>query len=372
MTRESFHTYMNLDVVNNSSTTPQRLVFNMTRTIPFLSNAEDYFLTVARFNLQTSNSLPVFIPDIQTSQGNPNLTVYTITLTATNQGTTMSRTLPVIYEPSDTSQPIPSPPTTSVDKSTSYYWVYNVNDWVSMLNTTLTNTTIQLNNALGSSITPPHILYDLTTGLFTLYVSQLAYSNNVFKVFFNSSLYNVSPFPSVYAPVVGSSPVTYNYEVQIRNSVGNQSSALVNGVKIDYLSTTTEFSPLSILCPIRSIYFATNLLPIEPLLTTPPKVLTDSTLSGANSGDPGITNILTDFQLTVTPSNNYNGEIAYIPTAEYRWIDMTQGVNLNKLDLSAFWKDKFGNSNPIYLPVNCSANNKLLFRSKQYYLGYTY
>jgi hypothetical protein len=75
---------MNLDVVNNSSTTPKRLVFNMTRTIPFLTNAEDYFLTVARFNLQTSNSLPVFIPDIQTGQSNPNLTVYGIVLYAPN------------------------------------------------------------------------------------------------------------------------------------------------------------------------------------------------------------------------------------------------------------------------------------------------
>jgi hypothetical protein len=108
------------------------------------------------------------------------------------------------------------------------------------------------------------------------------------------------------------------------------------------------------------------------LLTSPPKVFTDATLSGANSGDPGITNVLTDFQLTVTPSNNYNGEISYVPTAEYRWIDMTQGVNLNKLDLSAFWKDKYGNSFPIYLPVNCSANIKLLFRSKKFYLGYNY
>ena len=61
MAKESFHVYMNLDVVNNSSTTPKRLVFNMTRTIPFLTNAEDYFLTVSRFNLQTSNSLPVFL-----------------------------------------------------------------------------------------------------------------------------------------------------------------------------------------------------------------------------------------------------------------------------------------------------------------------
>ena len=90
MTKETVHTYMNLDVVNNSTTTPQRLVFNMTRTIPFLSNAEDYFLTVARFNLQTSNSLPVFIPDIQTGPTNANMTVYSVQLDAaiTNGATT--------------------------------------------------------------------------------------------------------------------------------------------------------------------------------------------------------------------------------------------------------------------------------------------
>jgi hypothetical protein len=345
----------------------------MTRTIPFLSNAEDYFLTVARFNLQTSNSLPVFIPDIQTGQGNPNLTVYTITLVATYQANTISRTLPIIYEVSDTSQPTPSPPTTAVDKSSSYYWVYNVNDWVSMLNTTLTNVNTELKSALPGFDGPnPYIQYDLTTGLFTLYVGQAATANNILKVCFNPSLYNVLPFPAIYEPVVGVAPTTYGYRVKVQNSVANQSTALVNGVKTDYLATTTEFSPLSILCPIRSIYFATNLLPIEPLLTTPPKVLTDSTLSGANAGEPGITNILTDFQLTVTPSNNYNGEISYIPSAEYRWVDMTQGVNLTKLDLSAFWKDKLGNSYPIYLPVGCCANVKLLWRSKKFYLGYNY
>jgi hypothetical protein len=55
------------------------------------------------------------------------------------------------------------------------------------------------------------------------------------------------------------------------------------------------------MCPIRSIYFATNLLPIEPLLSQPPRVFTALSLSGANAGAPGITNILTDFQIAVTP-----------------------------------------------------------------------
>jgi hypothetical protein len=368
MAKESFHVYMNLDVVNNSSETPKRLVFNMTRTIPFLTNAEDYFLTVARFNLQTSNSLPVFIPDIQTGQPDPNVTSYIISLSASYQGQAQRQISAVIYESMDTSQPLPSSPTTAVDKSSSYYWVYNVNDWVNMLNNTFVRLTTNLNTVLsGANFTAPYIQYDLTTGLFTLYVPQDAVLNNTFKVGFNPSLYNILPFSSIYAPRPGPAPGAMNYIININNSIANQSTVLVSGTRINFLSTTTEFSPLPILCPIRSIYFATNLLPIEPLLSQPPKVLTDSTLLWANAGVPGITNILTDFQITVTPSNNYNGEISYLPSPEYRWVDLTQGMNLNKIDIQAFWKDKYGNAYEIYLPEGCSANIKLLFRRRDYY-----
>ena len=160
---------MDLDVVNNASTTPKRLVFNMTRTIPFLTNAED-FLTVARFNLQTSNSLPVFIPDIQTGQPDPNVTSYVISFAATHQGQTQRQLGAVIYEPLDTTQPIPSAPTTTVDKSSTYYWVYNVNDWVNMLNNTLTTLTASLNTVLpGANIIAPYIQYGLDT-IFLLFM----------------------------------------------------------------------------------------------------------------------------------------------------------------------------------------------------------
>ena len=73
------HVYLNLDVVNNSTTNAQPLVFNETRNMPCLTNSENYFCSVVRFTLQTSNSLPVFIPDILTGQSDYNRTVYAIT-----------------------------------------------------------------------------------------------------------------------------------------------------------------------------------------------------------------------------------------------------------------------------------------------------
>jgi hypothetical protein len=77
------HVYLNLDVVNNSTTTAQPLVFNETRNMPFLTNSENYFCSVVRFTLQTSNSLPVFIPDILTGQSDYDKTVYAITMSLT-------------------------------------------------------------------------------------------------------------------------------------------------------------------------------------------------------------------------------------------------------------------------------------------------
>ena len=75
---DSFHVYLNLDVVNDCSTDDKPLIFSETRTIPFLENASDYFLTVARFNLQTANNFPIFIPSIAVGQSDPDTTVYKI------------------------------------------------------------------------------------------------------------------------------------------------------------------------------------------------------------------------------------------------------------------------------------------------------
>jgi hypothetical protein len=121
--------------------------------------------------------------------------------------------------------------------------------------------------------------------------------------------------------------------------------------------------------PIRNIYFTTSLLPIQPTLSQPPKVFNDTNLSASNSGAPDITNILTDFEISVTATNNYNGEIIYLPQTEYRLVDLNEGFNLNKIDINCFWKDKFNRAHQIYLPAGCCANLKLLFRHKRFFSG---
>ena len=76
--------YYDCNIINNDQSgakPPPRLVFQDIRSMPILSSPELYQLSVVRFNLQTANSLPIFIPNIQLGNLNPNLTTYSFTLT---------------------------------------------------------------------------------------------------------------------------------------------------------------------------------------------------------------------------------------------------------------------------------------------------
>ena len=59
--------YYDANIINSDQSgikPPPRLVFQDIRSLPILSRPELYQLSVVRFNLQTANSLPVFIYQI--------------------------------------------------------------------------------------------------------------------------------------------------------------------------------------------------------------------------------------------------------------------------------------------------------------------
>ena len=389
------HVYLNLDVVNNSTTTSQPLVFNETRNMPFLTNSQDYFCSVVRFTLQTSNSLPVFIPDILTGQSDYNKTVYAITMSLTKYTKDVSGNITstdvfgnsryITYNSLDFTQPEPAPPTTRVDTSSSYYFIYNINDWVDMVNFTfrlLTQEIISSFQGAGKPVSfkPPFITYDITNGLFTIHsdnsVDAVGSSGNFdLKIAFNARLYNILPFSSKLEqfPPIGATITNTNYILNLFNkSDANISVVYSSSDKAErYIILQTEFSPLPLLNPIRNIYFTSNTLPIQPTLASPPKVIGDTNIAtGSVSGD--ILNIITDYSLAVSASNNYNGEIIYQPAGELRLIELNSVPYLNRVDISAFWEDRRGQSYPIYLPSGANANIKLLFRHKKYNFGSTY
>ena len=86
-----------------------------------------------RFTIQTRNYLPGFIPSIVLNQDNPNLNMCTVTLTY--QGARATRN--IVYSPEDRTAPLPMPPMTAQDISSTYYYVFNYSHFVEMVNAAL-------------------------------------------------------------------------------------------------------------------------------------------------------------------------------------------------------------------------------------------
>ena len=133
-----FHVYLDLDVFNNStdftSKAPQ-LSFEETRTQPFLDGtADDYFVAIARFSIQTGETLPALIHAIDTTQTDINRTVYKITLMY--KGVSAGATIIYTPQPSHDQVKPPKGPN-GQDFSGNYYYIYNYQDWITMVNRAL-------------------------------------------------------------------------------------------------------------------------------------------------------------------------------------------------------------------------------------------
>ena len=114
------------------------------------------------------------------------------------------------------------------------------------------------------------------------------------------------------------------------------------------------------------------MLPVVSTNTSPPLTYDDTTNSNLTSSgnNSNLSNIISDFEIPVSESNQYRPILVYNPTAEYMLIDMNSQLNLNKIDISVFWKTHYGEFIPLRLQPGCAAHIKLLFRHKTFYLGY--
>ena len=132
-----------------------------------------------------------------------------------------------------------------------------------------------------------------------------------------------------------------------------------------------EISSVSLWNPVASIVFCSTMLPVVPTQTSKPNVISNQTNNFSSGGDnSNLASILSDFEIAVDGANQYRPFILYAPSAEYRLIDLFSGSDLNRLNIQVFWKDHFGNLNPLYVPPGCAAHMKLMFRRKDFNLSY--
>ena len=391
-----YHVYMDLDVVNNdfASQTPLPLRFEEIRDAPFLDgDSADYFCSVIRFTLQTGNSLPVFIPRIDTKAADPvNTTIYKISFIYTQTNATFPVTK-TVHEATANIMFSTSVPYTSGPLPYNYYYVHNYIDFIKMINVCFGQ--LMASGAIGAALEgsglnrfPPFMEIDPSTFRCSLTADKQFFVNRyngsdfeggrAINIYFNKSLHALFPsFPYTFNSATGD----LNYKLLFEdlfavNSIPANTNTLatLGSVQTPYLTVPgiqifEEMSSVTLWNPVASIVFTTSLLPIVPTQTAKPRIFNDESSTTTISGEPNIASILSDFEVAITPTNQYRPDITYIPPGEFRMIDMYSAYNLNKVDVSVYWKDVYGNLNPVFLGPGCSGHVKLMFRRKAFLYG---
>jgi hypothetical protein len=369
---DATHIYLDLDVVNNdqlANNDPPPLRFQETRTTPLISgDTNDYYCSILRFSIQTGNTLPIFIPRIQTGQTDPDLTVYNITLVwKDSMGVPFAEETEYLRYVPWNNQPKPLAPTTSQDLSGTYYYMNNFTQFQDMLNAALSAAWNRLESGPSWRVREPFVEFDSTINRFILNTDFLTYSS--IDIYFNTRLYELlSSFPAHFE----GNPGDKNYRIDAKPNPGNTNvhprfDSTGTDLRLPIVQSVQETSTFALFNPIASIVFSTSLIPIIPTNTSPPMIYGDNStnlVSGGNNAN--LTNIITDFEVPVSELNQYRPSIEYVPSTEYRLIDMNKLVNLNQVDLAVFWKTHYGNYVPFRLQPGCSAHIKILFRSKQF------
>ena len=383
------HVYVNLGIINADSgleglAPPVRASFSESRATPIVSNTSEYDLSVVRFTANgLGPALPLWIPQIQTGQSDPDLTIYKIVVHADPAGAPpvkSTKTLRWITPFNNrTLAPLPQPPITQQDLSSAYYFAQTYQQFVDIFNTALYQGLVDV--GLGDLIPNCYLYYNAVTRLFEFNLDptfgpQITSTPSGYSVALASNYIQLNPplnnlllsFNSLYG-IPPSLPAGYDLTPTYYTVVPPQTGAgttgdLIRGLRFveDYPSTQTGlWSPIDALC------FTSSFLPLAPEQGTVPTVVGTSNLgsSGFQTGS-GFTPIITDIAFQGAPENALTSTL-YSPLAEYRITSLTSAAAVQTVDINVFFRYRLtGELIPVYMPNNSSITMKILFRKKSW------
>jgi hypothetical protein len=368
--------------IENQNTKPPVLTFIETRNNPFIYDTNQYEMSVIRFVLDTPN-LPVFIPTIQPAPNTDiDLTIYSVSLQWNNPVApfqTFTQQTYVRYIPQSLVPEVPPPPTLTDNglqyNDGQYYYIYNYQYFIFLINNAFINCFNALNaQVVGAglvlpTIHPPVMSFDTATNTAIINCDLLGYNTasptNQIGIFFNTPLSVLfSSFPVKLLSIVsnlGLNAQIITNSFQLSNVIQYPPFAPVyNAIQV-----FQEFSTITLWCPISSIVFTSQTLPIVSNQISTPILFNNSGVLANNGNNSLIAQTITDF---VANDALYKPQLIYVPQAEYRMIELISNRPLNTFDISVFWKDKqTGALIPFFLSSGASATIKVLFRKKAKY-----
>lgn len=373
------HQYLDINIVNNDTVGNKdavKLIFNEIRNSPIIQNPSEYFFSIIRFSLETP-SLPLMIPQVQIGQIDPNKLIYSITLNYTSpvNGITYEKQNFIIYIP-QTNASVPDTPLVKQDfgSGSTYYYVYNFQYFVQLVNKTFATCLSDLNvlvlagtGAPLPSLNAPFMEWDTFNNVAILNADIAGFNRSLthpINIFFNTPLFTL--FSSFQANYLGYQNIVNgkNYLITVEDANGTNSIILPSYTALQMYQ---DYPTSALWNPVNSLVFTTGTIPVNPSQVSAPLIVnSEVSLLTEGGNNANISNMLTDFEVPLTEGWEYKPNIYYNPSAEYRLVDLLGNSPLNNISVQVFWKDAFANLNPFYLNSGCNANIKILFRRKDY------
>lgn len=376
--------YYDLTITNFQSTVTQPPVFyyNDNRTTAYLDKPEDYEMSIIRFVVDCPFA-PVFIPSIVPNQADPNLTIYSITMTWGNY----TQVQPLIWVPQDKSVTAACPPNQTsnklFDNSQGYYNCYSYDFFVYQVTKCMqlcfTNLVAQTGGALTAEY-PPYMTWDTSNDRAVISADSQWYDqnpnnpfvNNIIRMYFNAPLYALfNSFPALLYGYTGVQDGK-NALIAIAN-ISNLNSTVVTvpytvdpmtGLSVTYtaIQAYQEYSSVSSWSPIQAIVFTSNTMPIQANLVSTPLVYNNGQIIQAVANNSSTANIITD---VVSNTGQYAPSILYEPSAQYRMITLYGNAPLTNIDIQIFYRVRDGSLIPFTLASGASVTMKIAFIKKK-------
>jgi hypothetical protein len=332
-----------------------------------------------------------------------NITPYKLTLeyNYVGVGAVGSYSQAITYIPNDLTT---SPPSWNPNNSTAltldqitstYYWIYTYEVFIKMVNQALTNAFWGVNGSIYASsgapkpwttasgdtrdtYQPPSMSWNqdnlkaiinadnsiFSLGALTTTASKL-YFNAPLSTLFDSFPYqypNVNPDSNLYSYIVFDTDAGGGLYV-----VSSYSSGGIITPKYTAIQVIQDHQTASLMNPVQSISFTSTLLPVVVENVGQPLILNGSAKQNIVVGSTAnVFPVITDFQVPFSATDTYVPDISYVPSGEYRLVDLYGESPANQIDVQVFWKDQYGILHPFLLGSGCSGNLKIMFRRKDY------
>jgi len=374
------HIYYDVLVTNNTNVNPENmgsvpLTFKQNRENPYLDRPEDYSATVPFFNLESSNfPLQTIQPQIGTvvnNNGTNSKTPFFIMITdPAFPSTDIYLASNIFWLSSDvTLYPQIKGKTLSVNDYTNpFFFNYNYDWFLNLVNINIAQLCSGFSNPIPAPY--PYFSYDSVANRFSFNAPpSFAPNGGTHKLAINDALYSLfNGIPCIKANVLNTLGYTgSSYILDVITTPGGENLIPVynNLATIPLVPTSyvvkmeQEYESASVWNPAVSVVFIAKYLPLIQNLEAKPYIYGFDP-NGANNAN--VSNVL--FELPVKYS--FNPVISFDSFAEYVLSNLLTIVETGELQITAYWKDTYGNLIPFYLDVGSTFFMKILFRKKAF------